>query len=341
MFDFEVCIFLYFYVILFEKEVVMRIFRIFMLIMLCSIFIGCSNANPYSKSGFYFDTVITITLFDNSNDELIDECFRICEELENKFSISIETSEISRINAANGAPVKVSNETLELLHTGIYYGQLSNGCFDITIAPLSTLWNFDKQSQKIPSDVDIETALTHVNYKNIKIDGNTVTLTDTNASINLGGIAKGYIADRLKQYLLENNVSSAIINLGGNVVTIGQKEDGSPFKIGIQKPFSQSGETMISLSSTDNSIVTSGVYERCFTVEDTLYHHILDITTGYPCETDLLSATILSDNSVDGDALSTICILLGSQKSIELIEDLENIDAIFITKDYEIIDTRN
>lgn len=320
--------------------------QLYTFILLCLIMIllcGCSitTKEPLSKTGFHFDTVITITLYDSNDEELLDTCFEHCKEFENLVSRTIETSEISKINHANGKPVHVSDTTIELLKKGIKFGELTNGVFDITIAPLSELWNFKNNPGNIPSNAVINEALSHVNYKKIIIDGNTVTLTDPRAAIDLGGIAKGYMADQLKEYLLSQGVTSAIINLGGNVLTIGNKPDGNAFYIGIQKPFDKQNATITSVSTKDSSVVTSGSYERYFNVNDTIYHHILNTNTGYPCDNELLSVTILSEESIDGDALSTACFALGLEEGQKLIESMNGIDAIFVTKNYEIIDTRH
>ena len=314
-------------------------------ILLCMILVllcGCSitTKEPLSKTGFHFDTVITITLYDSKDEELLNTCFDFCREFEELVSRTIETSEISMINHANGQSVEVSDTTIELLKRGIEFGELTDGAFDITIAPLSELWDFKSNPGNVPSEADINEALSHVDYKNIVIDGNTVTLKDPDAAIDLGGIAKGYMADQLKEYLLAEGITSAIINLGGNVLTVGSKPDDNAFHIGIQKPFDEQNATITSVSVKDSSVVTSGSYERYFEVNDTIYHHILNTDTGYPCDNELLSVSILSKESIDGDALSTSCFALGLENGQKLIESMEDVDAIFVTKDFEMVDTR-
>lgn len=318
----------------------------FFLYVLCGLIalllIGCSIKikEPISKTGIYFDTVIQIDIYDSSDTKLLDRCFEYCETFEQTISRTIETSEIYQINHAKGASVKVSDITLELLQKGIEYGDLTNGKFDITIAPLMELWDFKNNTGDVPADKDILEALSHVNYKNIIIDGNQVSLKDPDAAIDLGGIAKGFMADYLKEYLISEGVESALINLGGNILTIGSKPDGTPFNLGIQKPFDKQGTAITSVKATDSSVVSSGVYERYFEVNHVLYHHILDTSTGYPCDNKLLGVTILSEKSVDGDALSTSCFVLGLEEGQKLIKTLDGVDAIFITEDYKIIDTR-
>lgn len=303
---------------------------------------GCSlkTPEPISKTGIHFDTVIQIDIYDSNDTELLDQCFEKCQVFEQTISRTIETSEIYKINHANGKPIEVSDMTLELIQKGIEYGDLTNGKFDITIAPLIELWDFKNNTGNIPDKIAIQEALSHVNYKNIVIDGNKVSLTDPNAAIDLGGIAKGYIADYLKDYLIDEGIESALINLGGNILTIGSKPDDTPFHLGIQKPFDKQGTAITSVKVTDSSVVSSGVYERYFEVENTLYHHILDTSTGYPCDNRLLGVTILSEKSVDGDALSTSCFVLGLNDGRKLIKSLDGVEAIFITEDYKLIDTR-
>lgn len=305
----------------------------------CTFFTACTSP-PASESqtitGIYFDTVIEIEVW-GASDDILEQCKTLCEQYENMFSTEIETSEISQINTAGGNPVTVSDETIELLEKGLYYSELSGGKFDITIAPLSRLWNFNEEHNGTLPDVSaIEEALTHVNYKNVQISGNMVTLTDPDAMIDLGGIAKGYIADQLKSYLLSEGIEHALINLGGNILAVGSKYDGSDFTIGIQKPFDETGEPITTLEINDLSVVSSGTYERYFEIDGTIYHHILDPATGYPYQNGLLQVTIISEKSVDGDGLSTSCFALGLEDGTALIESLDNVQAIFITEDYEI-----
>ena len=182
----------------------------------------------------------------------------------------------------------------------------------------------------------IAEAVSHVDYSKVDINGNTITLKDPKAGIDLGAIAKGYIADQVKTYLKRQGVKHAIINLGGNVDVIGTKPDGSKYNIGIQKPFDESGEAITSVKLKDQTVVTSGIYERYFKKNGKLYHHILDPRTGYPCENNLYSVSIITDSSTKADALSTTCFLLGYKKGMKLIEQMDGVDAIFITDDEKI-----
>jgi thiamine biosynthesis lipoprotein len=318
--------------------------------MFCCLLQGCgqSEVQKVSKTGFYFDTVITITLYGTADESPIDSCFSLAGEYENKFSNTIETSEISQINQAGGDFVTVSDETIELLQAGIEYGEISNGLFDITIGGLSDLWNFSEIAENLesednetdasvlPSDEAVAEALSHVDYQEIEIQGNQVRLSDPESKIDVGGIAKGYIADQMRTLLNEEGVTSGVISLGGNVLTIGPKAGNEDYKIGIQKPFALTGETLGLVQLKDASVVSSGIYERYYRVDGTIYHHILDTATGYPIRNNLEQVTIISDKSMDGDALSTTCFALGLEDGMQLIENTEGIEAVFVTDDGEV-----
>ncbi len=299
---------------------------------------GCSrNATPISKSGIYFDTVITITLYGSEHADLLDECFTIAEKYENLFSKTIETSDVYKINHSGGESIVADSETIYLLEKAISYAEMTDGTIDPTILPLSDLWNFGENEQ-VPDSSDIAFACSNVGYENVIIDkdSSTVSLKNENAGIDLGFIAKGYIADKMKEYLLSEGVESALINLGGNILCVGSKPDKSAFVLGIQEPFSQNGSSIPNVSVTNKSLVTSGVYERCFYENAVLYHHILDTQTGYPVDNGLWSVTILSNSSMEGDAYSTMCLCLGLDEGMELIEKTEGMEALFITEDMEL-----
>ena len=306
---------------------------------------GCSRTadEPVTKSGFYFNTVISVSIYEKGSEELLDDCFALAQKYEGYFSNTIPDSDISKINDAGGAPVTVHDETIELLKTGIAYGDLSGGKFDITIGRLSDLWDISTKAlldqtdaSMIPSDADIQTALATVDYREIQIDGNTVTLQNPDTRIDLGGIAKGYIADQMKAYLNQKGITSGYINLGGNVLALDGKPDGSDYNIGIQKPFAQNGEAITSVKIKDQSVVSSGIYERYFKVGDKIYHHILDPKTGYPYKNNLLGVSIVCDSSTEADALSTTCFAMGLDDGLKYIEGIKGAEALFITDDYEI-----
>ncbi len=322
-----------------------RIFLALILFILCQTVIGCqasfdskNQKIPISKSAFMLNTVITITIYDSKNESFIDQAFELCKEYEDILSKTIETSEVYQLNnrSTHDNTFSISNKTSGVIEKALYYSNLSDGAFDITIEPVSSLWDFTEEAATIPPSTDIENSIPYVDYKNISLINNEITFLSPNTRLDLGAIAKGYIADKIKVFLLEKGVESAIINLGGNILCIGTKPDGTPFKIGVQKPFEDRNETISVLNIKDMSVVSSGVYERNFILDGVNYHHLLDTSTGYPIDNELVSVTILSNESVDGDGLSTTCFALGLEKGIDLLDSLEDVYGIFITKDYEI-----
>lgn len=317
------------------KNFILLFITIFMFAALLS---SCSQKNTeYSKSGIYFDTVISITLYDAKDASLIDDCFAMADHYEQIFSRTIDTSDVSRINHARGEYVEVDEDTLELIQYGLKYSELSNGKFDITIGALSDLWDFKNNTGTVPDAAQIQSIVSSVDYHAVSIQNEKVALTNPNAMLDLGGIAKGYIADKMKAYLVDHGVTSGMINLGGNVLVIGAKTNGDPYSIGVQKPFDETNTPLATLKISDQTVVSSGVYERYFEKDGKIYHHILDTETGYPIENHLYGVTIICKNSVDGDGLSTTCFALGTEEGLKLIESLPDTEAIFITDEMEII----
>lgn len=304
---------------------------------------GCSGAKSSTQTDqdltytdMLFDTVIKIQILDPADESILDDLKKLCEKYDTMFSTTNTDSELYKLNHANGQPFTVSSETANLIQEGIHYSELSGGAFDLTIEPVSALWDFKADKPTVPSSDAIAQAVSHVDYTKVDIQDNTVTLEDPEAGIDLGAIAKGYIADQVKTYLKKQGIKHAIINLGGNVDVIGTKPDGSKYNIGIQKPFDESGEAITSVQLKDQTVVTSGIYERYFKKNGKLYHHILDPRTGYPCENNLYSVSIITDSSTKADALSTTCFLLGYEKGMELIQSMDGVEAIFITDDEKV-----
>lgn len=356
--------------------------------------IGCAsneentNYTGISKTGFYLDTICTITIYgvDAGSDlgaeiaaaaddeaeqtrivqQLITDAFLECDRYEKLLSKTLAASEISKINSAAGQAVSVSEETKEVIEKGTGYGQLSGGLFDITIGKASDLWDFHEAEEMadfaadgaedgadsetdslLPDEEQLKEAVKHVDYKKISVNGEKVQLADPEMEIDLGGIAKGYIADRVTEYLEERGVISAVVDLGGNIVAIGGKtkeilpesdndsdNDGSDFSIGIKDPQSEDGQLLAVFSASDKTVVTSGTYERYMMVDGVKYHHILDPKTGWPIDNDVLSVTIIAEKgcAVDADGLSTTCLALGVEEGLQLIESLTEpaVEAVFV-----------
>ena len=276
---------------------------------------------------FLFDTYIDIEAACSA--ELLAEVSDRLEYFEETFSRTIEGSDIWNINEAAGKPVEVSEETADIIRLSIEYSEESDGLFDISIGAASTLWDFDEGTK--PDDDELAEAVSHIDYRCISVDGTTVTLSDPDAKLDLGGIAKGYITDDIVAMLREGGCEQAVITLGGNVYVMGASFDGDEWSVGIQDPNGERDDTVASRKTTDLSVVTSGLYERCFEEDGVLYYHILDPKTGYPAETDLESSSIVCEESTAADAYATILFLEGHDAAVELVEEDERfVDGLFI-----------
>lgn len=316
----------------YRKNVIISILSI---CTLCTIFmVSCTKLiKPISKETYMLGTIIDIKVYDKKGNEVIDKCINRIRDIEEKMSVNKPKSEVNTINNSSGRKSeRVSDDTYYVIKKALEYSYMSKGAFDITIEPLVKIWGIGTDKARVPLKEEIEKALKYINYKDIEAShSNEVYLKRKGMAIDLGGIAKGYAADELKKIIKEENIKSAFLNLGGNVYAIGSKQDGSPWNIGIQNPLKGKGEYMGILSVKDKSVVTSGNYERYFMKNGKRYHHIFDPKTGYPSEQGLISTTIVSDSSIDGDALSTTTYVLGLQKGMELIKSLKGVEAVFIT----------
>lgn len=311
------------------------------LAILCFIFLftasACSQAKPLKESRFLLDTLVEITIYDSNSQNIMNELFDDIEAMENRYSRYKEGSEISKINSSPGTFVIVSEDTFDLIGQSLYFSEISDGLFDISIGPLVDLWGINGDNPRVPSQSEIDLALEKINYRNISLDKeHTAVSVADGMSIDAGGIAKGFITDRLVSVLHEKNVQSALLNLGGNLYLYGTKPDGSSWNIGIRDPFGQQGDYIATVSLKDTSIVTSGIYERYFEADGKKYHHILNPKTGYPEDNELASVSIISPSSTKCDGLSTTCFLLGLEDGMRLIESLDDVEAIMITRDKKV-----
>lgn len=285
----------------------------------------------YTERDFILNTPVSITLYTKTDAEYIDEAFDLCRSYEKLFSRTDPESEIYRLN--HGELAEVSQETAALIERGLYYSRLTGGSFDITAGAVTSLWDFTAESPAPPAAEAIAAAVKTVGWENVELDGLRVRLSN-GAQLDLGGIAKGYIADRLRDFLVSKGVKNGIINLGGNILCIGTKPGGGDYRVAVQRPFAESGEAVATLGVAGLSVVSSGVYERCFEYGGELYHHILDVKSGYPCHNGLLAVTLVCPESADADALSTACFALGLEAGMTLIDSVEGAAALFIDEDY-------
>ncbi|AQR96214.1 FAD:protein FMN transferase [Clostridium saccharoperbutylacetonicum] len=287
-------------------------------------------------------TIIRLRVDGKNGEKAIQEAVDRLNIIENKMSVFKEFSEVSMINKNAGVSgQEVSSDTFFLIKRAVEYSELSEGTFDPTIMPIVSLWRIGSDNPRMPSKREIERTLKLVNYEDIIINekSHSIGLKHRNQAIDVGGIAKGYAADEVKNVFENHKINSALIDLGGNIYALGTKPDKNLWNVGIQNPFDTRGEHIGVISVENKSIVTSGNYERYFTKGGKIYHHIIDPKTGYPSESEVISSTIISDHSIDGDGLSTGVYIMGLEKSIKLIESLKGIDAIFITKNKEVYAT--
>ena len=297
---------------------------------------GCGDSSaapvqPMSEQRFLLDTVVSVTYYRQKDLKAVQGALDLCADYEQVFSRTIEGGELNRLNAAG--TLEVSDALLTVLEASLAECRASNGRFDITMGGVSSLYDFTGETDRRPSPAELQAALAHVDYSKIHIDGHTVTLEDPGAVIDLGAAAKGYIADEMKAYLQKHGVKHAIISLGGNVHTLGGRPDGRPFTVGVQEPIPGSEGLVATVTVTEDSVVTSGVYQRCFVADGLLWHHLLDPETGEPIRNGLVSVSILGADSLSCDILATSCFSLGLEAGISRINDLEDYEALFITED--------
>lgn len=295
--------------------------------------------NFYEIESFCMGTIITQRVYGENAEIAAIKVEDEIKRLESLMSFFLESSEVTKLNNAAGKnEVELGCEVLYVLNRAKYFSELCGGTFDITIGPVAKLWGVFTDHAKIPSPKEINDALSFTGYKDISINNGlgTAKLEKSGESVDLGAIAKGYAADRAIEIYKQHGIESAFINLGGNVMVLGNKPDGTPWKIGIQNPIFQRGACLGAIQAKNKTIVTSGDYERYFEKDNVRYHHILDPRTGYPANSGLMSATIVSEKSIGADAISTAIFILGLHEGMKLINSIHDMEAIFITNDKKI-----
>lgn len=293
---------------------------------------------------FCMGTNIIQKLYGENINGVIGTVEKEMRRLEGLMNFYKASSEIGRLNDFGfQREQSLSAEVFELIESAKKFSELTRGAFDITIGKLTKLWGIFTENAGVPSCQSIKTALETVGYKKLAFNKvkSTVKFLESNMAVDLGGIAKGYAADRALELYKAFGVEAGFINLGGNVLVFGQKPDAESWSIGIQNPFENRGEIIGAVTVKDKSVVTSGSYVRYFESDNVRYHHILDPRTGYPADSELMSVTVISKGSMEGDALSTAAFVLGLEKGLEFIEGLQGIDAIFITKNRQVVMTQN
>lgn len=297
-----------------------------------------------TKTEFMMDTVITITAYGPGAEKAVDAAMAEMRRIADLMNAEDPASEVSRINQSAGTkPVKVSEETFALLQLAQRYSELSGGAFDVTVRPLVVLWGIGKKDKFVPGAAAIARARDLVNWRDLVLDpaARTVFLKRTGMGIDLGGVAKGYAADRARDVLRAHGIRSGLIDAGGNIWALGRRPDAKPWRIGIKNPRPEHGGDLLAVvPSEDLTLVTSGDYERYFIKDGVRYHHIFDPRTGRPAQ-GTISATIIGKNSAEADILSTTVFVLGPEKGLELIRALGDLEAVVVTPAERIVSAGN
>lgn len=302
---------------------------------------GTFLTEPYSDRQFLMGTYVQVQIFDEGKEDVLDKVFDRIKELDKKITVSEKGSEVDQINDEAGIkPVKVSDDVYDLIKEAVYYSKDSDGGFDLTIGPITELWHIGFDDARKPDQKEIDEELALVDYKKVKLNDeeHTVFLEEKGMRLDLGAIAKGYITDEAVDVLKENDVKSGIVDLGGNVYVLGDnpRNESGLWKVGVQDPNEARNTIVGTVTEKNKSLVTSGIYERNLEVDGVLYHHLFDSTTGYPFENDIAGVTIVSDTSIAGDGLSTAVFSKGVKGGMEYVERLDEVDAIFVTKEDDI-----
>ncbi|MFS9226367.1 FAD:protein FMN transferase [Streptococcus parasanguinis] len=289
-----------------------------------------------SRSEHLMGTTITVSICDPQADELLAHCFELLRSYEHRFSANNASSELMEVNHQAGiAPVQVHPDLFELIALGTLHSQAKNSHLNIAIGPLVQTWRIGFSDARRPAPEEIEQALLKIDPQQIQLDQEnyTVFLKRPGMKIDLGALAKGYSADLIATYLRGKGIKEALIDLGGNILTVGQHPiKQQPWRIGIQNPVEKRGNHLLVLSVKDKSVVTSGIYERHLEVDGQSFHHIFDSATGYPVETDLASITILSDRSVDGEIWTTRLFGDSPTSILNTVESLPGIETLLVSQ---------
>ena len=295
---------------------------------------GCSaESSPEPVQGTFFamDTVMDFTIYGESG--LIDQSESLIASLESLVSVTDTGSELYAINQTGSGTL--TGKASSLMEQALEICRRTDGALDLSIYPIVRAWGFTTGSYQVPDEAEIQALLPLVDYRKIQYDAadGDVTLPE-GMEIDLGSVAKGYAGQLVAQMLREHGVQSALLNLGGNVQTVGAKPDGSPWQIGIKDP--QGEDAMMVLSVEDQAVVTSGGYERYFEQDGQTYWHIMDPSTGHPADSGLLSVTIVGKQGIICDGLSTSLFVMGLEKAADLWAQSCDFEAVFVTASGEV-----
>lgn len=313
--------------------------RRFLLLLVILLLIPCTGCTPRTKSAaktvFAMDTVMTLTAYGARAEEAIDVAAEKLFELDRLLSVTRTDSEISRLNAAGGEAVTLSPEVYSLIAAAVAYSEEFCGYYDLTVKPLVETWGFYDDDFSVPDAQELRAALETVDFHNVVLeDACTVRLLH-GAQLDLGGIAKGYAAEAVRAIFKDYQIEGAVLDLGGNVLTMGEKADGTPWRVAVRSPF-HPDEQLCILSVPEKALVTSGSYQRFFEAEGVRYHHILDPVTGAPANSDLLSVTVITEDATYADALSTALFVMGYDRAVDYWREHGNFEAVFVLQTGEV-----
>ncbi len=311
------------------------IYGVFLFFVLFSI-TACTKKQEFIEqesqlSFFSMDTSISLTAYGENAEIALKKVKQQIQDLEKLWSVTEEESEIYKINHSNGKEIEVSKETTEILTFALQMAEQTEGALEPSIYPVVSAWGFTTEEKRVPLKEEITNLLTYVGYKRIRLSGNNVQL-ETGMQLDLGSLGKGYAGDKAVEILKKCGITSALLDIGGNIQIIGRKPDGQDWRLGVRSPFY--GDILGIIELSDCAVITSGSYERYFVDKDgIIYGHIINPQTGYPVENDLASVTIIASQGKQCDALSTALFVMGLDKAIEYWRKNEGFEAILVTKE--------
>lgn len=306
---------------------------IFAVLPLCS----CGEKKA-SATELAMDTVINLTVYGKRCDEALQAGLDEIRRIDAMMNAHSEDSEIARLNSIGiGEEAELSDETVYVMKKALELCEKTDGAFDISIKPLSDLWDIGADEPRVPSEEEIDMALSKIGYRDIKINGNRVSFAKEGMQIDLGAVVKGYCADRIVEIFRSYGIKNALIDLGGNIYALGKNENGGDWRIGLQAPQEMRGEPFAVENLSDKTAVASGSYERYFESDGKIYHHILDPETGYPADSGLISVTVIGKSSLEADMLSTAIFVMGCEEFDKIAGEFDFEKYIAVDKSNKVI----
>ncbi len=324
------------------KKATLRILCLLLCLAFAMPFASCQREERQEKNFFLMDTPITVTLYTDKKtaEPIFNSCRAILSELDALWSRTKTDSDVGRFNTSETAH-SLDPRTASLIAKAMDVSQKTSGAFDITVAPVVNLWQQSEETGTLPTDSELQTALSLVGSQNLTISDKTLTKTEKNVQIDLGGIGKGAAISVLISYLKAcNGVRGGLVSFGSNVAVFGEKPDGKPFRIALKNPKNESGYAGV-LHLQDGEILSvSGDYERYYTIDGEKYHHILDPQTGYPAQSGLCSVAVICSDGALADALSTALFVMGEENARAFYEsNVYDFEAVFIDENGNVTTT--